>query len=1278
MHFLASRLPRDQVNYLIGALCNIQNVIRAVQHVHRQLNRVPAPSHVVSEHIDEQPQRPPVRVHNTRLEHWRDARPLFFERRGTHPLVFWPPGRGPGPPREFSTERTIVARNRGRQYPDTSQVRGEPLWKRRRKMLHEDDSDDPALADDSPDTSYLSNDLPLYVLWSRLKHTSPRDLETQFSSEQRHRLLARLYVVMKWEMERQPISARRLYVWGTRINLALSWIDKTQFLDLESGWWDSRPRLRHLAVLGILCAGTVPEGLQAARHYFFDSLRGYREPLTDKDQLTVLLDVLRICGSQQFVLSAFELVLDIWPCLEPHVRRYSGRGQLDSHTLYLTNEVRRALDSLVERLSATGSPMPWLRRMHRDQIDPSRFVNALTLVTLCYCNLQVSEKALEVLQYAESVGVELSIRTRLNVARALTRDDSFGTALALLNAIPNGKSNREVMREYLYLYGHQGELAMADQFIDEAQKRGETLERYHQLSHMRSAAISANVHRTLELFDAYMPKEKQPGELIPEYWTLKFYEMVIIANYEAGQPANADIVLARLLKKGYKPNIDIYNTMLKYLARIGDSAGAARIWQRIQKDGLKVTHITYLELVTLCSRRGDPDGAQAIVDRALRNDIRLTRQMVTSLMNAYAEAGQWRQVVSIFKSLVRGPSASLRHTIEVFNVALKAYIRLGAPYKIVRRFFEKMTRTEGVRPNQITYALLTQSAAENRQYVQARQLYEQMHDLAKMPTARDYRRMPMGVMLVSLLPGRARELYREMREQGIELEPDTYAAILRASARRWNPDQPPLRMLNTILKQTPIARLRGPERATALRKIYAPVLRLLSRQGNLELLQELHEDMLHRGGTPSISTLWVVMDGHRAAGNLEQVEKIWKQIFKLALGMRDVSPFVDQPVQAKTGSNLLCAPLSTYIHALSAAGKHDKIAHVWAEVHKHGFLYDANNWTVLCTALVEAGQLDRAYEIIERILIPAKEQASAALRLEDGAEDQEPANRVQTAVAPYDARKRLAAARSMQSLLSKPENKHILKRMHFDRDPISPLKTLGEISPLWNAWYPHESLLRLLYLKTREWRKSQKEAAKVDPHSISSRMSVDRWRKAFPNSLRLVYTEGKQAYDRKMAEQHELERPRWRDYRAWLIKCWRARRTGYDMKDDPETPRMREFIRRELSEAKRRRRVPWVAYREWLLRWNRSQSDLHKLRLSLWLSRGRPMQDPFVVGASKGRGPAPRQPSWMRANRMSGEEKPKSRAKSRAKRQKRFPAPWEFERRRPLQPRPVSQTVFWA
>jgi pentatricopeptide repeat protein len=267
-------------------------------------------------------------------------------------------------------------------------------------------------------------------------------------------------------------------------------------------------------------------------------------------------------------------------------------------------------------------------------------------------------------------------------------------------------------------------------------------------------------------------------------------------------------------------------------------------------------------------------------------------------------------------------------------------------------------------------------------------------------------------------------------------------------------------------------------RRSALEIIYHPLMDAYAKENRTEDAERLFKNMLDCRGEPTLGTLTVLLDAYRRSGDIEAVRQVWPQIFQLGLKHSQASSLTGEelvedsmPISPKP-SAILCIPLSIYIDALSTAGYHLEIAETWKKFQINNFAFDSHNWNHLTVALVRAGEPERAFEVLERVILPYQRQADSMYVPRDKWPNSPLTFNAATPPSPqvdylsnpfvespmHNMRRRGfavgQATKRLQQWLGDKKDK--------PDDFAHPLHVLQQISPSWGTWTPHTVTLGVL------------------------------------------------------------------------------------------------------------------------------------------------------------------------------------------------------------------------
>jgi pentatricopeptide repeat protein len=592
-----------------------------------------------------------------------------------------------------------------------------------------------------------------------------------------------------------------------------------------------------------------------------------------------------------------------------------------------------------------------------------------------------------------------------------------------------------------------------------------------------------------------------------------------MAHSKAGDSESLSEWFANMTADGVVPDRHVYNILLEDRARRGMLGDVAAIITKMRARHLSPLAETYTTVITALAKRGDPVAAEAYYKRALKEGVKPDRQMVASLMVAHSEVGSWKGVIRAFDYMASSDDRHLRPRIDVYNILLRAYVLAGSPFEVVSDVFQKMEQS-GVRPTAHTFSILIMSACDSGRMDVAMRVFMELDNITQ-HWETGYK---MNVYALTLLMAgylrlgdrlKAKEIYDEMVLRGISPTSVTYASILNAYAAEGRQESIQLAFdfMKSLTEQTPDESRRwlltSYGRFSGFENIYGPLMTMSARKAKPEQVEELMVDMVRAGGERTLATLTLLLNAYRNAGNVDECRRVWDEILPAALrffqttsGLFDGESSSDLPskdlprLDLQRKANIICVPLSIHMDALSAAGEHAEVADVWKTVRAHGFALDSHNWNHLIVALVRAGEIERAFQILERVILPlSRRRVSPTPRdrapprtplsyddvpepqeQEDGGTGGAVAVLAEATATPsrasVSAKERASAAAHLQFELAKAkvdgptgDGHHLNSDMDSDAgrpDFAHPLHIMQQILPSWDVWQPHAAVVTVL------------------------------------------------------------------------------------------------------------------------------------------------------------------------------------------------------------------------
>ncbi|KAL1761529.1 hypothetical protein FB107DRAFT_201157 [Schizophyllum commune] len=702
---------------------------------------------------------------------------------------------------------------------------------------------------------------------------------------------------------------------------------------------------------------------------------------------------------------------------------------------------------------------------------------AATLLEVCLRH-ELPQDALEIFEYMEREHIDISLHARSRLIRLLAREGMDAAANRVNDSTPN-LERRSRSKVNLFIASHRGDTLVAEGYYRRL-IRARAVQPFDTAMYMLSYAVHGAGTQTARLFSQHFAWEGRSWRhhrIRPSYL---HYSLVIQAYTRAGDRAAAKRWVEMMRNDGHRPSVDIYAMVLQMHARRGDHKALQRVMRQMERSDIVLTAAPYTSVINLLAKQRDIEGAERIFDRALRHGVKPDRRMLRALMDAYAEGGNWQGLVRAFDFASKSPERQLRLSIELYNQLFKGYLRMGAPFRLVSRLFLRL-RELGVRPNQYTYALVMQSAVDAGKMRVADELYGEMKRLGETDPDLRPNEYVVSILLIGALRrrmyARAMQVLREAKEQRIPLRPAAYVALVRMHAYKRTPGgrthalefahdlvrsilDSPNPAMRRALSERPVNGL------TVVERFYFPLLRALAKQRRPEAVEELVEEIHARGVRPSIATLTVQLDAYRRTYRLDDATALWQRIFRK--GVKIMRPSVlfagDEGADAKRDTQVLCPALSIYVDALSAAGQHEAIPSVWQACADVGVEFDGHNWNQLAIALLRAGQVTRAFELVEKVLIPMG-QRSMSYRTSREPDPETPlaASTAPPMDPPLDRPTRRAY---MQRRLKRPARRLFqdVSSGALAKDAAGPMHVLQQVAPAFGSYRPHRALVRLLKL----------------------------------------------------------------------------------------------------------------------------------------------------------------------------------------------------------------------
>ena len=686
---------------------------------------------------------------------------------------------------------------------------------------------------------------------------------------------------------------------------------------------------------------------------------------------TVLEAMFRYRGA----LAVLDFLVFQWHTLGMYINHSSSRRGSDGAPAKLNDIVFCIFDHIPSPVAAVAS------KHGKPEVE---IIRAASLLIRYLIRRRVPEVALAVYKEIRRHSLGIALALKLWLVRALVQGHAIEQANLLFSeisaSIPFGNENELFLATALHLFASQGDITRSEAAFKALEDKNMANARAIGLR-LTAHAHNGDVETVLRYFRHHFPRTTETEERPDVY----HYTAVLMAHSKTCDSAGLDEWFRVMIADGVKPDRHVYNILLEDYAQRGMFEDVASIIKEMRARGLPPFAETYTTVITALAKRGDPVAAEAFYKKALREGVKPDRQMIASLMTAHSQVGSWKGVIRVYDYLTSSDDRHLRPRIDVYNILLRAYMLAGSPFEVVSDVFQKMEES-GVRPTAHTFSILIKSACDSGQMDVAMRVFMELDSLAQVWEAG----CKVNVYALTILMEgylrlgdrlKAQEIYNEMLYRGIDPTSVTYNAILKAYASDRHDESIQLaydfmKFFTESSDQSRQWLSRSYSRFTGFENIYSPLMTTFARKAKPERVEELMDDMVRAGGQRTLATLTLLLNAYRNAGNVDECRRVWNEILPAALRFFQTGELfgsgddADVPRQdLKRRSNIICIPLSIHMDALSAAGEHAEVADVWKTIRAHGFGLDSHNWNHLIVVLVRAGEIERAFQILERVII---------------------------------------------------------------------------------------------------------------------------------------------------------------------------------------------------------------------------------------------------------------------------------------------------------------------
>jgi len=710
--------------------------------------------------------------------------------------------------------------------------------------------------------------------------------------------------------------------------------------------------------------------------------------------------------------------------------------------------------------------------------DKSRSTQALQyLLKMAVLNKNTAA-ALVIIERMNKMGVEPFFEHVLSICKFLAAERNLSRAKELFNTI-RPTDQQFYSQTKLYLYARSGDTAATFKLLEERKASG-----HFQIEDRSNVLLALSTAKRFDEMKAFFETSYPTsidGLRSPKP-PLVQYSICLLAHARAGNVENVEWWFNDMDKQGVKPNVHIFTHLLTLFKKLGNDRSLMYAFNQMLQSNIRPDPSLYTLMLSHFAQRNNSNAADALYLDAIKQGVVPDEKMTSALLNAHIQSGSWQEAYRIFRHLSSrlGPHKPL---LSVYNTMYKAHLLLGAPFKVMTRLF-LLIKQLGFQPNEFTYSILMMSACEAGQLTLATEILEEIKEEQIEQRRTDLLNTQIMTILMSGFlrfndKVNAKKVLDEMVSLGLQPTEITYATIIKAygSSRLQSDMEQAEKFVKKLIESPQVHLDHSKSRKQPIANLYLPLMAVPSENGNTAEVERLYEEFLEAGGRPTIAVYHRLLLAYQRADQIRKAVNLWPLIEELA--ERD-NLLAGPPAEAEDENDHIQLadiqlPLSIYLDILSKFGMHVEVANIWFKLQKRGFKFDTHNWNHLVVILIRAGQINRAFEVMERVLLPNERANTLNMRIATrsrkvqgvkASEKPDPLDhylRVPQGNPLWGSEDRIEVA-ALSSYKRGRLRAQAIDISQLDKDFVYPMRVLEFIRPTWNDWRPHTVIWRTLLI----------------------------------------------------------------------------------------------------------------------------------------------------------------------------------------------------------------------
>ncbi|KAF9113602.1 hypothetical protein BGX27_001192 [Mortierella sp. AM989] len=422
---------------------------------------------------------------------------------------------------------------------------------------------------------------------------------------------------------------------------------------------------------------------------------------------------------------------------------------------------------------------------------------------------------------------------------------------------------------------------------------------------------------------------------IPEKPQVSTYSTLMSHYIKNGMHSEADGVLDDMLKDNVKPNMWIFNSVVKRFVQRKDYTAARRAITLMRESDLEPDVVTYSTLIDGYARDGNEGAIADIQSEMARNKVYPNEKTITSTIKVFSRSNLDAEIDSrlemVLKSLPPGEMNEL-----TFGVLMNVYGKrkdmdaaMGIYYHII---------SKGREANDVIICSLLDGYVRSNDLPTANKIFHDHYTArgVQPPSSWSYSILITGCCKTSNLHD-ALHYYHEMNNYQIDPDVTICSRLIQLYLEHHQPES--ARHMLLLMRNT---------RMEVSVHTYTMMIDYMSSIKNIRSALRYYQEMLDAGIQPDVHCYTVLINAHIRSDNYAACDTTFEQMVKAG-----IQPSLET--------------LTSMLHAHSLQGNIDRVRSFWAAITDMGLLPDIKSFTLLMQTYSQQGNIEMVEFIFKEI-----------------------------------------------------------------------------------------------------------------------------------------------------------------------------------------------------------------------------------------------------------------------------------------------------------------------